>query len=113
MILGKQAHYFYGLYAKKLNEPLNAQRDFKKVIELDTIIESSGNIRHYAYFELGQNENAKEWINKIIKELQHEDVPCIIDREVLLENLEKTFVVTLIRRGLKLKIILERLDLNL
>ena len=52
-------------------------------------------------------------INKIIKELQHEDVPCIIDGEILLENLEETFVVTLIRRGLKLEIILERLDLNL
>ena len=52
-------------------------------------------------------------VNEIIKELQHEDIPCIIDGEVLLENLEKTFVVTLIRRGLKLKIILERLDLNL
>ena len=53
------------------------------------------------------------WVYKIIKEFQHEDVPCIIDGEILLENLEKTFVVTLIRRGLKLKIILERLDLNL
>ena len=69
------------LYAKKLNEPLNAQRDFKKVIELDTVIESSGNIRHYAYFELGQNEKAKEWINKIIKanpeEGNYYDAACL------------------------------------
>ena len=69
------------LYAKKLNEPLNAQRDFKKVIELDTAIESSDNIRHYAYFELGQNEKAKDWINKIIKanpeEGNYYDAACL------------------------------------
>ena len=69
------------LYAKKLNEPLNAQRDFKKVIELDTVIESSGNIRHYAYFELGENEKAKQWINKIIKanpeEGNYYDAACL------------------------------------
>lgn len=69
------------LYAKKLNEPLNAQRDFNKVIELDTAIESSGNIRHYAYFEIGQNEKAKEWINKIIKanpeEGNYYDAACL------------------------------------
>ena len=69
------------LYAKKLNEPLKAKADFKKVIELDTVIESSGNIRHYAYFELGQNEKAKEWINKIIKanpeEGNYYDAACL------------------------------------
>lgn len=69
------------LYAKKLNEPLKAQVDFMKVIELDTAIESSDNIRHYAYFELGQNEKAKEWINKIIKanpeEGNYYDAACL------------------------------------
>ena len=69
------------LYAKKLNDPLKAKADFKKVIELDTVIESSGNIRHYAYFELGQNEKAKEWINKIIKanpeEGNYYDAACL------------------------------------
>lgn len=69
------------LYAKKLNEPLKAQADFMKVIELDTAFESSDNIRHYAYFELGQNEKAKEWINKIIKanpeEGNYYDAACL------------------------------------
>ena len=69
------------LYVKKLNEPLKAQADFMKVIELDTAFESSDNIRHYAYFELGQNEKAKEWINKIIKanpeEGNYYDAACL------------------------------------
>jgi tetratricopeptide (TPR) repeat protein len=69
------------LYAKKLNEPLKAKADFMKVIELDTAFESSDNIRHYAYFELGQNEKAKEWINKIIKanpeEGNYYDAACL------------------------------------
>src|SRR5450432_4523267 len=43
------------------------------------------------------------WINKIIKEFQHENVPRIGDREIFLEYLEQAFDITLVRSGFQLE----------
>lgn len=55
------------LLAKKLGQPLKAKSDFMKIIEIDTLLEDSGNVRQLAYFELGQYEKAKESLQKIIQ----------------------------------------------
>ncbi len=55
------------LFAKKLGEPLKAKADFTKIIEMDTLLVESGSVRQFAYFELGQYEKAKEWIQKLIQ----------------------------------------------
>src|SRR5450432_216829 len=51
------------------------------------------------------------WIDEVIKELQHENIPRIGDREIFLEYLEQTFNVTLVGSGFQLEKLLKRLDL--
>src|SRR5450432_2675292 len=46
-------------------------------------------------------------INEIIQEFQHENIPCIRDREIFLEHFEQAFNITLVRRGLQLKKLFE------
>jgi clan AA aspartic protease (TIGR02281 family) len=69
------------LYAKHFNDTLRANSDFRKVIELDTILGSSGESRHYAYFELGQFNQAKAWMNKTLQKFPEEgnyyDAACL------------------------------------
>lgn len=69
------------LYAKHYKDTLRANADFRKVVELDTIVGSSGNARHYAYFELGQVNQAKAWMNKTLQQFPEEgnyyDAACL------------------------------------
>ena len=69
------------LYAKHYKDTLRANADFRKVVELDTNVRASGNARHYAYFELGQFNEAKTWLNKIIQQFPEEgnyyDAACL------------------------------------
>ncbi len=51
-------------------------------------------------------------IDLIVKKSQCETIARIVDREVLIENLEKPLVTTLFRRGVHLYEVLERLQLN-
>jgi clan AA aspartic protease (TIGR02281 family) len=69
------------LYAKHYKDTLRANADFRKVVELDTIVGSSGESRHYAYFELGQFNQAKAWMNKTLQQFPEEgnyyDAACL------------------------------------
>jgi len=69
------------LYAKNYKDTLRANADFRKVVELDTIVGSSGNARQYAYFELGQFNLAKAWMNKTIQQFPEDgnyyDAACL------------------------------------
>lgn len=69
------------LYAKHYKDTLSANADFRKVVELDTILGSGGEARHYAYFELGQFNNAKAWMNKTLQKFPEEgnyyDAACL------------------------------------
>jgi clan AA aspartic protease (TIGR02281 family) len=69
------------LYAKHFNDTLSANADFRKVVELDTILGSNGEARHYAYFELGQFNQAKAWMNKTLRKFPEEgnyyDAACL------------------------------------
>lgn len=69
------------LYAKYYKDTLRANADFRKVVELDTIVGSSGEARHYAYFELGQFNQAKAWMNKTLQKFPEEgnfyDAACL------------------------------------
>jgi clan AA aspartic protease (TIGR02281 family) len=69
------------LYAKQYKDTLRANADFRKVVELDTIVGSSGNARHYAYFELGQFNQAKAWLNKTLQKFPEDgnyyDAACL------------------------------------
>lgn len=69
------------LYAKHYKDTLRANADFRQVILLDTVVGSSGNARHYAYFELGQNDKAKAWMNKTLLQFPEDgnyyDAACL------------------------------------
>ena len=51
------------------------------MIDLDTVMGSSGNARHYAYFELGQLNQAKAWMAKTLLQFPEEgnyyDAACL------------------------------------
>jgi clan AA aspartic protease (TIGR02281 family) len=68
-------------YKKSFNDLIRANADFKKVITLDTSIGSGGNVRHYAYAELGQEAEAKIWMSKILAEYPEDgnyyDAACL------------------------------------
>ncbi|MDR2970678.1 MAG: tetratricopeptide repeat protein [Bacteroidales bacterium] len=57
------------LYQRALNQPLLAEKDFEKVLELEkeTHISKSGNCRQYALFHLGRIEEAIEFQNAILE----------------------------------------------
>lgn len=69
------------LYTKQYKDTLRANADFRKVVELDTIIGSSGNTRHYGYYELGQFNQAKAWMTKTLQQFPEEgnyyDAACL------------------------------------
>lgn len=55
------------LYAKYYQDTLRANADFRRVVELDSIPGVGGNARHYGYFELGNFDQAKSWMNKTLQ----------------------------------------------
>ncbi|MFM6948724.1 MAG: tetratricopeptide repeat protein [Aquirufa sp.] len=69
------------LYAKHFKDTLRANADFRQVILLDTVVGSAGNAHHYAYFELGQNDKAKAWLNKTLLQFPEDgnyyDAACL------------------------------------
>lgn len=69
------------LYVRYYKDTLRANADFRKVVELDTIIGSSGNSRHYGFFELGQFNQAKAWMIKTLQQFPEEgnyyDAACL------------------------------------
>jgi clan AA aspartic protease (TIGR02281 family) len=54
------------LYQKELDKPELAKQDFEKVLELDTIIERSGNCRQYALMHLKRNVEAIAYLDSIL-----------------------------------------------
>lgn len=54
------------MYKNKLNDTQKAIADFETILKLDTAIYKHGSCRHYALLELGKNEEAIDWMNKIL-----------------------------------------------
>lgn len=69
------------LYAKHYKDTLRANADFRQVIQLDTVVGSGSNARHYAYFELGQYDKAKAWMTKTLLQFPEDgnyyDAACL------------------------------------
>jgi clan AA aspartic protease (TIGR02281 family) len=69
------------IFANRYKDTIRANADFRKVIELDTIIDNSGNCRQYGFYELGQFDKAKAWMNKILIQFPEEgnyyDAACL------------------------------------
>lgn len=69
------------LYESKLNNPEKAKDDFERILAIDTIVDENSNCRHYALFHLGKNEEAIDWMNKIIAEFpssgNYYDATCL------------------------------------
>src|SRR6185437_6079370 len=49
------------------------------------------------------------WIDKIIKEFQHENVPRIVDRKIFLKHAKKPFNITFVGGCFQLKKVFKRL----
>ena len=69
---------------QRFNDMDKAQIDYKRVLELDTIIED-GSCRHYALFFLGDTIGAIEWMKKIVdtqpeNEGHYYDLACLYAR---------------------------------
>ncbi len=69
------------LYDKQFKDTLRSHADFRKVIALDTITGSSGNVRQYGYVGLGEVEKAKAWMTKNLIEFpsngNYYDAACL------------------------------------
>jgi clan AA aspartic protease (TIGR02281 family) len=69
------------LYEKHLKDTLRSHADYRQVVALDTITGSSGNVRQYGYFGLGQVEPAKAWMIKNLIEFPSDgnyyDAACL------------------------------------
>lgn len=69
------------LYEKHLQDTLRAHADFRKVVLLDTITGSTGNVRQYGYVGLGQAEKAKAWMTLNLAEFPSDgnyyDAACL------------------------------------
>src|SRR5580704_5577990 len=51
------------------------------------------------------------WIDEVIKEFQHENIPCVGYRKILFEYFEQAFNISLVRCGFQLEKFFKRLDL--
>lgn len=61
--------FFYergDLFARHLQRPQEAERDFKRVLEMDTVADG-GSLREYALAYFGRMEEAEDWVEKIIQ----------------------------------------------
>ena len=69
--INKEVAYTYlnrgRLYSTVLNDSVRAKKDFEMILKLDTVVKEQGNCRQYALMELGRNEDATTWMNKIIE----------------------------------------------
>ena len=69
--INKEVAYTYlnrgRLYSTVLNDSARAKKDFEMILTLDTVVHEQGNCRQYALMELGRNEDATVWMNKIIE----------------------------------------------
>lgn len=54
------------MYKQKLNDIKKAIADFETILKLDTVISNHGNSRQYALVELGRQDEAIDWMNKIL-----------------------------------------------
>ncbi|MBR4592976.1 MAG: tetratricopeptide repeat protein [Bacteroidaceae bacterium] len=88
-----------GLVLKKMGRAEDALKDFKYVLAIDTIA-TDGSCTHYALHELGRDEEALEWMQKIIDENPSDDgnwydQSCLYSRMGLIDDalvaLEKAF----------------------
>lgn len=75
--IDKQYAYTYlhrgRLLEDKFNNPEKAKEDFLTLLSLDTIVANIGNCRQYALFHLGRNQEAIDWMNKILEQFPTED----------------------------------------
>ena len=61
--------FFYergDLFARHLQRPQEAERDFKRVLEMDTVADG-GSLREYALAYFGRMEEAEDWVEKFIQ----------------------------------------------
>ena len=56
------------LYERKLNNRAKATEDYSAILGIDTTIVKGGNCKQYALFHLGRNNEAIEWMRKILDE---------------------------------------------
>lgn len=83
--LDKQYAYTYlhrgRLYEYKLNNLSKAKEDYLTILLLDTIVDNTGNCRQYALFHLKKDQEAIDWMNKIIAQFPNEgnyyDATCL------------------------------------
>lgn len=76
-----------GLYHKKRGNEEIAAPDFEYVLQVDTLAED-GSCRHYALQALGRNDEALEWMQKIIDE-DPKDPGNLYDKSCLLARMGK------------------------
>jgi tetratricopeptide (TPR) repeat protein len=68
------AYYYRGrLFREKYGDTINFKKDFLKILEIDTAVTELENLRQFAYFHLGQFENAIAWQNEIIEKYPNAD----------------------------------------
>ena len=83
--IDKQYAYTYlhrgRLLETKFHNPKKAKEDYLTLITLDTIILKTGNCRQYALFHLGRNQEAIDWMNKILEQFptdgNYYDATCL------------------------------------
>jgi len=72
------------LYSTVLKDSARAKKDFEMILALDTVIQEQGNCRQYALMELGRNEDATKWMNKIIESFpisgNYYDAACLYSK---------------------------------
>jgi tetratricopeptide (TPR) repeat protein len=88
------------LYEFHLKDKKRAKYDYKKILELETEPNRSGNSRHYALMHLGKNKEAIAYMNEIIKKFpkkggNYYDAACMYslmgEKQEALKHLELAF----------------------
>jgi len=71
------------MYLQKGNK-MAAEKDFRKVLELDSVICGQGNCKQYAYLMLGMRDSAEVWMQQILEKYptpsNYYDAACLMAR---------------------------------
>lgn len=72
------------LYSTTLKDTVKAKSDFEMILKIDTLVNEQGNVRQYALMELGRNDEAINWLSKIIEKYplsgNYYDAACLYSR---------------------------------